>query len=417
MEIRIFRDKRVLLGVTGSIASYKAVDLASKLTQAGAKVDTVMTSAAMKFVSPLSFRSVSGRPAYWDMWDSENHVHHVMLGEAADIVVIAPATAHTLAKIAHGLADNLLTVSVLASHCPLLVAPAMDGGMFENPATQENIKTIRHRGVYIAGPAEGRMASGLVGLGRLVEPQELLGHIRYLLGREGALRDKRITVTAGPTQEPLDPVRYLTNRSSGKQGFALAQAALDAGAEVTLISGPSWEPVPIGVNYIAVRTAQEMNDAVLDVAGNCDGLIMTAAVSDFRPSSFSPEKIKKDELGEEGFTLQLDRNPDILAAIAEIREGDKDGKSSPKFVLGFAAETTNVLESGFEKLKNKGLDLIAINDVSARDSGFEVGTNKVVLFSKTGKRWDLPLRSKAIIAEQIIDILVSALDDESSQET
>ena len=239
--------KNILLGITGSIAAYKAADLASKLTQAGAAVDVILTPAALKFITPLTFQSVTMRKAYTDddLWGGEGHVRHIGLGMAGDLLVIAPASANTMAKLAHGIADNLLTVTALAARCPLMLAPAMDGGMFSNPATQANLEILRQRGCIIAGPAEGRMASGLVGLGRMVEPAELLGHIRLALGRGGPLSQQRVLVTAGGTQEPIDPVRSITNRSSGKQGYALAQAALDAGAEVTLVHAPT-EPAHAG---------------------------------------------------------------------------------------------------------------------------------------------------------------------------
>src|SRR5512139_1652640 len=263
----IFTDKHIVLGVTGSIAAYKAADIASKLTQQGALVDVVLTSAAEKFVTPLTFQSVTGRRAYTDadLWGGEAHVLHVGMGHSADLLVIAPCTANTLAKLAHGLADNLLAVTALAAACPVLVAPAMDGGMFSHPATQDNVRILKERGVLFVGPAEGHLASGLSGVGRMVEPAEVLGHIRLALGRKGPLSGRKAVVTAGGTQEPVDPVRVLTNRSSGKQGFALAQSALDLGAQVALIATPTTSGLaePAGARVIRVTTAKEMLAAVL----------------------------------------------------------------------------------------------------------------------------------------------------------
>src|SRR5918996_3515064 len=280
----VLSNKRITLGVTGSIAAYKAVDLASKLTQAGAQVDVILTRAAEKFVSPLTFQSVTGRRAYTDkdLWGNEAHVLHVGLGHTADLLVIAPCTANTITKLAHGQADSLLTVTVLATQAPLLIAPAMDGGMYDHPATQENIETLKKRGARFIGPAEGHLASGLSGVGRMLETSEIIGHIRVLLGQNGPLAGKKVVITAGGTQEPLDPVRVLTNRSTGKQGYALTQAALDAGAQVILITTPVSLTPPIGARVIAVETAKQMLDAVLDESPGRDALVMPAAVAHFR---------------------------------------------------------------------------------------------------------------------------------------
>jgi len=290
----VLSNKRILLGVTGSIAAYKAADLASKLTQAGAQVDAILTESAQKFVTPLTFQSVTGRRAYTDsdLWGSEAHVLHVGLGHNADLLVIAPCTANTLAKLAHGQADSLLTVTALASNCPLVVAPAMDGGMYDHAATQENLDALKKRGTTIIKPAEGHLASGLTGKGRLPETPELIGHIRLTLGRAGWLAHRKVIVTAGGTQEPLDPVRVLTNKSSGKQGYALAQAALDAGAQVTLITAPTSLTPPVGANVVHAQTAKQMLDAVLNESADADVLIMAAAVADFRPKNAASDKIK-----------------------------------------------------------------------------------------------------------------------------
>ncbi|MDP3186255.1 MAG: bifunctional phosphopantothenoylcysteine decarboxylase/phosphopantothenate--cysteine ligase CoaBC, partial [Anaerolineales bacterium] len=261
----ILTSKHILLGVTGSIAAYKAAELASRLTQEGAQVDVILTPAAERFVAPLTYQSVTGRRAFTEaeLWDGEAHVLHVGLGHSADLLVIAPCTANTIARLAHGSADNLLTITALAARCPILLAPAMDVGMFAHPATQENVRILSERGVHFAGPGEGRMASGLTGKGRMLEPAELLGHIRLVLGKNGKLVGKKVVVTAGGTQEAIDPVRVITNRSSGKQGYALAQAAIDAGAQVTLITAPTSLTAPVGARLIEVRTAGEMLEAVL----------------------------------------------------------------------------------------------------------------------------------------------------------
>lgn len=402
--IPLFHHKRIILGVTGSIACYKVADLASKLTQAGATVDVILTEAAQRFVTPFTFQAVTGRPVYTDLWDERGHIRHVELGEQANLMLIAPATAHTIAKLAHGLADNLLTVTALAARCPVLLAPAMDGGMFEHAATQANLQIVQARGVTLLGPAEGRMASGLSGLGRMMEPQELLGHVRLKLGENGMLRGRTVVITAGPTQEPLDPVRYLTNYSSGKQGVALAQAALDAGAQVTLIAGPLQVAIPLGVTHIPVQTAEEMKGAVLETVVDADVLLMAAAVADFRPATRAEQKIKKTVQGSE-MVVELTRNPDILAAVKEQREK----VARPRLVLGFAAETQDVLAYGQEKLQRKGLDFIAVNDVSRDDAGFATNTNQITLLSPAGVVAEYPLQDKYEIAVQMIRVVAEAL--------
>jgi len=337
--------KHILLGITGSIAAYKAADLASKLAQLGAQVDTLLTPAAEKFVSPLTFQSVTGRPAYTEasLWGGQGHVVHIELAHQADLLVIAPASANTLAKLAHGVADNLLSVVALAfgpgtPERPLVLAPAMDGGMFAHPATQQNLETLRQRGAQVIGPEAGHLASGLVKIGRMSEPAAILGQLRYLLTRGGALAGRRVVVSAGGTQEPVDPVRVLTNRSSGKQGYALAQAALDAGAEVTLISAPTALAAPVGARLIPVQTAAEMEEAVLSTCIECDALLMAAAVADFRPARAAQQKIKKDQGAP---VLELEPTHDILALV-----GLQRGQSGrPRVVMGFAAETESLLEN------------------------------------------------------------------------
>ncbi len=396
--------KNILLGVTGSIAAYKAADLASRLAQAGANVEAILTQAALQFIAPLTFQSVTARRAWVDsdLWGSEGHVKHIGLGHSADLLVIAPASANTLAKLAHGLADNLLSVTALAATCPIIIAPAMDGGMYQHPATQANLEILRQRGVIQVGPASGHLASGQVGLGRMVEPSELMGHIRWVLGQNGPLRDRKIVVTAGGTQEPIDLVRAITNRSSGKQGYALAQAALDLGAQVTLISGPTYLSPPVGAKRIDVSTAEEMLKAVLDACEHADALLMAAAVADFRPVEVVSQKIKKESGVPE---IRLEKTPDILAQAAQI----KVSLGYPKVIVGFAAESQELIKNAREKLIAKNLDMIVANDITAKDSGFAVDANRVSLLYRGGDIEDLPLMGKdevaAIILERVTTLL------------
>lgn len=407
MTIPILTDRRILLGITGSIAAYKAVDLASKLTQAGAQVDVIMSEAGQRFVAGLTFQSVTGRRAYTDddLWGGEAHVLHIGLAEGPDLLAIAPATANTIAKLAHGRADSLLTITALAARCPLLIAPAMDAGMFEHPATQDNLATLRERGAIVVGPVEGRMASGLVGMGRMVEPIELLGHIRVVLGRAGLLADRAVVVTAGGTQEPIDPVRVVANHSSGKQGFALAQAALDRGAKVTLITGPVCIPAPIGVERVDVGTAAEMRDAVLSAVEESDALLMAAAVADFRPKKAVKDKIKRSGGVPE---VVLEPTDDILELVVKRRKKTK----RPTVVIGFAAESQDLVENARAKLKEKGLSLVVANDITDPEAGFAVDTNRVTLFDKEGNCEELPLLSKMGVAEVVLDKVVELLGAE-----
>lgn len=429
--VPVLYDRRILLGVTGGIAAYKVCTLASRLTQAGAQVDVVMTEAALRFVTPLTFQSLTGRPVYTSLWGAldedailSTHIVHVGLAEAADLLVIAPATANTMAKLAQGLADNLLTTLALAARCPVLLAPAMDVGMWAHPATQSNVATLRERGMRFAGPARGRMASGLEGAGRMMEPGEILGHVRRVLGREGVLAGRRVVVTAGPTREPLDPVRFLSNPSSGRQGFALAQAALDRGAEVMLITGPTYLPTPVGAERVEITTVQEMHDAVLSAAGPADVLLMAAAPADYRPAAAAPQKIKKGQcpvgaiapMGQGELTLRLARTPDILSAVTRQRTerisavaGRRAETGFPRVVVGFAAESENLLANARAKLAAKNLDLIVANDITARDAGFAAVTNRVVILERVGGVEELPLMSKTAVAEVVLERVVGLL--------
>jgi phosphopantothenoylcysteine decarboxylase/phosphopantothenate--cysteine ligase len=413
--ITLLENKHVILGVTGSIAVYKAVDLASKLTQAGALVDVVMTDAAQRFVTPLTFQSVTGRPVYTTMWLTEGsgalptHIAHVGLGEGADLFAVAPITANTIAKMAHGLADDLLSVTALAARCPILIAPAMDGGMYAHPATQANLQVLRERGIIVIEPEEGRFASGLVGKGRFPETPTLLGHIRQALGRGGVLAGRKVVVTAGGTREPIDPVRSITNRSSGKQGYALAQAAIDAGAEVLLITTVQQLSPPVGATVVPVHTAEDMLQAVQAHGSGGDVLIMAAAVADFRPEEIAAQKIRKSDRTNDAPTLHLVRTPDILLAVKDQRIET----GWPRVVVGFAAESEDLLANAQSKLKRKGLDLIVANDISAADAGFEVDTNRVTLIDAEGEPRPLELASKTRIGEAVIRWVAELLRDKA----
>ena len=403
--MKIFQGKHILLGITGSIAAFKAAELASRLTQAEALVDVILTPAAEKFITPLTLQSVTGRRAFTeaDLWGGEAHILHVGLGRSADLLVIAPCTANTLAHLAHGMADNLLLITTLAAKCPLLIAPAMDGGMFDHPATQGNIATLEGRGTFLAGPAEGHLASGLSGIGRMLEPVELLGHIRKVLGRNGRLVSKKVVISAGGTQEPLDPVRVLTNRSSGRQGYALAQAAIDAGAEVTLITTPTSLTPPVGAHLLSVQTAKQMLEAVLNESAAADILVMAAAVADFRPKKNEGNKIKKRD-GIPQF--ELEATEDILEVVARRRSDSKH----PCVVVGFAAESEALLMNATEKLKSKRLDLMVANDISTQDAGFGVETNRVTLLYPNGNQEPLPLMSKGQVADIIMERIAAVLE-------
>jgi phosphopantothenoylcysteine decarboxylase/phosphopantothenate--cysteine ligase len=405
--IPLLQNKRILLGVTGSIAAYKAADLASKLTQAGALVDVILTEAAAQFITPLTFQSVTGRRAYRpaDLWGGEAHVLHIGLAEAAHLLLIAPATADTIARLAAGRADDLLSLTALAARCPLLIAPAMDGGMFAHPATQANLETLRQRGAAILGPAQGRMASGLTGLGRMLEPEELVAHARLVLARGGRLAGRKVVVTAGGTQEPIDPVRFISNRSSGKQGYALAQVALDLGGEVTLIAGPTALPPVFGAKMVEVRTADEMAEAVLAASADADVLLMAAAVADFRPAGVAEHKIKKS--AGEPPAVRLEKTVDILSAVAER----KAQTGRPAVVVGFAAESQDLIANARAKVHAKRLDYIVANDISARDAGFAVDTNRVAIVDAGGGVERLPLLSKREVAQAVLERVARLLPE------
>lgn len=394
--MNIFNGKTILLGITGSIAAYKGVELASRMTQEGALVDVILTTSAEKFVTPLTFQSVTGRKAYTDadLWGGEGHVAHIGLGRAGELLIIAPASANTIARLANGIADNLLCVTALAAHCPLMIAPAMDAGMLSHPATQKNIETLRERGTLFIGPVSGHLASGLVGVGRMEDTPVIMGAARWVLGREGSLAGRKVIVTAGGTHEAIDPVRTITNHSSGKQGYAVVQSAIDQGADVVLISSRSL-PVPYGCRMVKAASAAEMLQAVQAEIKDADGLIMAAAVADFKPVQTASGKIKKDP----GFSsISLEPTVDILKEVSHQRGELK----KLKFVIGFAAESEDLLENARLKLNQKKLDMIVANDISAADAGFEVDTNRVILIHKDGSAESMPLMTKAEVAEIII---------------
>ena len=390
-------DKRIVLGVTGSIACYKAVDLASKLVQAGAVVDTILTYGATHFVTALTFRSITHRPVVTDTFDvtSEFSVEHITLAHSADLMVVAPATVHTIAKLALGLADDPLTTTAIATTAPIVIAPAMDANMFDNLATQKNISTLIERGITICGPAPGRLASGIMGMGRLIEPAELLGHITTVIGQQGDLAGKTVVISAGGTQEPIDPVRMITNRSSGKMGYALAEASRDRGATVILITAPTALPTPAATHVIQVKTAQEMCDAVLNESKKADVLIMAAAVADYKPVNAADQKIKKSE---DHLNIELTKTVDILEA-----------SPANMIKVGFSAESENLIDNAKSKVSKKSLDLIVANDITDPDSGFGIDTNKVVLIDRDHHIDALPVMSKYQVSHHILDRVVSLL--------
>jgi phosphopantothenoylcysteine decarboxylase / phosphopantothenate---cysteine ligase len=413
----VLLNKRILVGICGGIASYKAVELVSRLQQAGALVDVIMSERADEFVRPLTFSSLSHRPVYSDLWEPSGRAAetHIALAEDAELLVIVPATANTIAKLAHGVADNLLTTVALATKAPLLLAPAMHHNMYTHPATQANIALLQERGAFIVEPEVGRLASGEVGIGRLPDTSVVLGAINVVLGRNGDLAGYRVVVTAGGTQEPIDPVRYVGNRSSGKMGYALAIEARDRGAHVILISGPVVLDVPYGMEVRRVETAMQMRDAVHDAVIDADVLVMSAAVADFRPAEVATQKLKKSESQaqdeQNGFSIRLERNPDILEELAHsvyaTTIDERVGR--PLIRVGFAAETNNLIANASAKLIAKRLDLLVANDVSRSDSGFGTETNKVHIFHANGAVEDLPVMPKTGVAAAIWDRIVSLL--------
>ena len=390
--------RRVLLGVTGGIAAYKACVLTRLLTQAGAAVQVVMTPSATRFVGTDMFAALSGRPTYTEVWEEPGSVLHVRLARGADVAVVAPATANVIAKLSGGIADDLLTSTLLEATCPLVVAPAMHSGMWEHPATQANVRALEERGTVVVGPASGPLAAGDEGVGRMAEPEDILAAVEEAASRGRDLAGRRIVVTAGPTWEPIDPVRFVGNRSTGRMGFAVAREAFARGADVTLVVGPGTVQPPEGPRLVEVGTAEEMRMAVLEAADDADAVVMAAAVADFRPREAAPSKLKK-EGGPPG--LELVPTPDILAELGEVK-GDR-------ILVGFAAETEEVEEAGRTKLVAKRLDLLVANEVGREGTGFGSEENHAAILSKAGD--DEPLRewTKAELAAAICDRLSKML--------
>ena len=388
--------KQIILGITGSIAAYKAVLLLRELTARGAEVNVVMTAGAEHFVGPLTFRTLSGRPVLSNLFDpqSDEAVEHVALADRAHAFVVAPATANVLAKAAHGIADDFLTTLLLAARCPVLMAPAMDGGMWDHAAVQANVVILRTRGVTVLEPDAGALASGLSGRGRLPEIETIVEEVERLLTPVRDLRGERVLVTSGPTREPIDPVRFLSNRSSGKMGHAVATAALRRGAEVVLISGPTALKPPAGAVYVPVQTAEEMREAALQHLGTATLVIKAAAVADYRVERPSATKIKSGGK-RDGWSLDLVPTPDILKELAQKKAG--------AFLVGFAAETNDVRAHAADKLRAKGIDLLVANDVSQHGIGFEADDNQVILLDRWGGALDLPRMTKIQVAHAILD--------------
>ena len=393
----MLKGKKIVLGVTGGIAIFKAVDLVSKLRKQGVEVRVVMTENATKFISPLLFAEISGHKCAVSMWDGrdEFNVEHIALANWGDLLLVAPATANILAKMACGLADDLLSTVLLATPCPKIVRPAMNTGMYENAATQENLKTLAGRGITVMEPASGELACGTSGAGRLPEVPEIIAYLEHFLAqREGDMRGLKVMVTAAGTREPIDPVRFVGNRSSGKMGYSIARQALLRGADVTLITGPSALTPPPYAKVIRVETTKQMLEACLSVYPDTDIVIKAAAVADFKPRSVADQKIKKIH-PEDGMTIVMDQNPDILKTLG--------GMKKQQFLVGFAAETQNLLENAANKVKKKNLDMIVANDVSLKGAGFNTDTNIIKFLYPDGQVEALEILSKDEVASILLD--------------
>ena len=393
----VLQNKNILLGVSGGIAAYKAAELVRLLVKAGATVRAVMTKNAQEFITPLTLQSLSGNPVSTDTFDltQESEIGHIRLADTADLVLIAPATANILAKIAHGIADDLLSTLLLVTRAPVVLAPAMNVHMYAHPATQENLKTLQRFGHHIIEPAEGELACGYEGKGRLAEPEQIVESVEATLTKND-LQGEHVIVTAGPNCEPIDPVRFITNRSTGKMGFAMARIAHQRGAEVTLVSGPTALAAPFGVRLCSVRTALEMQQAVLAHYPRATIVVSAAAIADYRPAQTATQKIKKKD-GD--FSIPLARNPDILAGLGQ----DKGSR----LLVGFATETEEVLHNAERKLHAKNLDMIVANDVTQEGAGFAGDTNIVTLLDRTGQQESLPLMSKDAVAHAVYDRLLA----------
>ena len=396
----MLKGKTVVLGVTGGIACYKAAALASLLVKQHADVQVIMTENATRFITPITFEQLTGNKALTDTFDRnfQHKVEHIAVADRADLVLIAPATANVIAKLAHGLADDMLTTTVLACTCPKAVAPAMNTNMYENPVTQDNLQLLRHYGWEVVEPASGRLACGTEGKGRLPEPEALLEVCLHTLAHEKDLAGRRVLVTAGPTREALDPVRYLTNHSSGKMGYAVAKAAARRGAEVTLVTGPTALPRPQSMEVVDIVSAQDMFEAVTSRALRMDIINKAAAVADYRPAMVADNKMKKSDAD---LSIPLARTEDILATLGA-------NKPAGQFLCGFSMETENMLENSRAKLSKKNLDMIAANNVKVEGAGFGVETNVLTLITPDGEQ-ELPLMSKDAAADALLDAIAARL--------
>ena len=402
---RPWKDSRIVLGVTGSIAAYKSIQVARDLTQLGAKVDVVLTKSAQYFAPPLSFEGVTGRPALTDLFSAEGAALHVRLGQDTDALCVAPATADFLSRAAQGRADDLICTTLLATQAPVVICPAMNSQMFAHAQVQANLDHLKSKlGYTIAGPTEGALAAGEAdGPGRMIEPWQVVEHLGRALAGTSPLTGKQVLVTAGPTREPVDPVRYIGNRSSGRMGYAIAQAAWRRGAEVYLVSGPSWMEPPVGVHLISVETALEMYDAVNHALPEMDVSVFAAAVADFRPDNPDDEKLKRADT-EGGFSVSLTGNPDVA--------GDTVSRRKPGSVaVGFALETSDLIKNAEQKLIAKSFDLLVANDATDEESGFDALTNRVTILSPETEPEELPLMLKPSVAEVIIDRICDRLAD------
>ncbi|WP_422485193.1 bifunctional phosphopantothenoylcysteine decarboxylase/phosphopantothenate--cysteine ligase CoaBC [Gudongella sp. DL1XJH-153] len=402
----MLKDKHILLGITGGIAAYKSADLVSKLKKSGAKVDVVMTKAATEFVSPLTFQTMSQSKVHFDLFGLESYmeVEHIALAQRPDIILIAPATANTIGKIANGIADNMLTTVVMASNVSILFAPAMNTNMYLNPITQKNIKALKELGHQFMNTGEGRLACGDVGAGKMAEPAEIITYLEDYF-TEKDLKGKKIVVTAGPTIEEIDPVRFITNHSSGKMGYSIASIAAKRGAEVVLISGPVDLDPPSNVKIVNIKSTEEMMEAVREHFENCDVLIKAAAPSDFKPLNYSDKKIKKRENESKSMSIELTKNPDIAAYFGKIKEH--------RIMVGFAAETNNIEEYAGLKMKEKNLDFIVANDITQDGAGFKGDTNIATIYDASGQIESLPLMSKDDLSSFILDKVKLILENRS----
>lgn len=395
----MLKGKKIVLGVTGGIAVYKAVDLVSRLRKQGAEVRVVMTDHAKEFVTPLTFKEISGNKVAVSMWESnqEFNVEHIALANWADVFIVAPATANIIAKMACGIADDLLSTTLLAAQAPIIVCPAMNTGMYNHPATQENLGKLQSRGVTIMPPAVGMLACGVSGPGRLPEPQQIVEFVKdFFAKREGDLRGLKVLVTAAGTREPIDPVRFVGNRSSGKMGYAIAQIAAERGADVLLVTGPSALPIPPNVAYQKVETTGEMLAACFEAYDKADIVIKAAAVADYRPHDVAAQKIKKKT--DDALTVVMDKNPDILKELG--------ARKKQQILVGFAAETQNLLENAREKIVKKNLDMIVANDVTAAGAGFNADTNIVKFLFPDGRVCSLEQMPKTAVAEKLLDTVL-----------